>query len=114
MAQGADKDRNGSLSLAEFQTSRTAALLGRDSDGDGRLTAAEWAARETKARSKAARRDPARMFARLDRNRDGSLDRTEIGALLARRFARLDANADGALTREERAARRKGATAAEE
>ncbi len=113
LAQKADRDGNGSLSLAEFQASRSAGLLARDGDGDGRLTAAEWAARETQRAAKAGR-DPARRHARFDRNRDGRLDRTEIEALLARRFARLDTNGDGALTREERAARRRDTAAAEE
>ncbi len=113
-AQRADADGDGHISLAEFQASRSGALLARDGDGDGRVSASEWAAGGMKARSKAERRDPAKAFARFDRSGDGYLDRAEIATILASRFARMDANGDGVLTRDERAARRKGAPAAEE
>ncbi len=64
-AQRADADGDGHISLAEFQASRSGALLARDGDGDGRVSASEWAAGGMKARSKAQRRDPAKAFARL-------------------------------------------------
>ena len=111
LPQKADTDGDGRLSLAEFQASRVAALLARDSDGDGRVSAAEWAAGGIRQRPNAARRDPAKAFARLDRSGDGYLDRGEIEGLLARRFAKSDADGDGFLTRQERGGRRSAADA---
>lgn len=112
-AQKADTDGDGRLSLAEFQASRSAAILARDSDGDGRLSAAEWAVRARNSTAKAQRRDPTKAFARFDGNRDGFLDRGEIGGFLVRRFARADANGDGALTLDERGRGRNAANAKE-
>lgn len=82
---------------ADFQSAARTRLLRVDSDKDGRISKAEW----TEGR-KAGRRDPGRMFDRLDANGDGFLDGAEIDALTARRFARIDKNGDGVLTAEER------------
>lgn len=111
LAQKADLDRDGRLSLQEYQASRSSALLGRDSDGDGRVSASEWAAGGFKGAANRPRRDPAKAFARFDSNQDGYLDRSEIGNLVARRFARADVNGDGSLTRDERGGRRSATTA---
>jgi Ca2+-binding EF-hand superfamily protein len=53
------------------------------------------------------------MFARLDTNKDGYLDASELTAMAAQRFARMDANHDGMLTPDERHAM-PGATAPEQ
>jgi hypothetical protein len=105
-AQSTTQNGRAGLSLADFQSRRTGALLRADTNGDGRLSASEWAAARPDKAGKAPKQDPSRKFGRLDRNRDGYLDRSEIGAFVARRFARLDANGDGVLTRSERAAHR--------
>ena len=47
-----------------------------------------------------------RMFARLDTNGDGVIDREEYRALAAQRFDRMDTNKDGKVTAEERQAMR--------
>lgn len=90
---------------AAFQAGGRTRLMQADSDGDGRISAAEWAAM---IQARGGRRDPARSFARLDRNRDGSLDAAEVDAFTAHRFDRLDANRDGKVSADERAAVRGG------
>jgi Ca2+-binding EF-hand superfamily protein len=45
-----------------------------------------------------------RLFQRMDENRDGVLDQSDMDARRARTFERLDANADGKLDEAERAA----------
>ena len=101
---GSDAPRSGhkgrqSVTKQDFVARGEAALMRADTDGDGRVSRAEWmayaAARGMKGR-------PERQFARLDLNRDGVLDKSEIDAMLARRFAKRDTNADGLLTADER------------
>lgn len=92
------------MSLADFQAAGRQRILRADANRDGRISKEEWAAAR-----KNAKRDPARLFGRLDANGDGQLDASELDALLARRFQRLDANGDGVLTQEERQAGRKAA-----
>ena len=87
------------LAKADYQSLARARLMRGDGDGDGRISAAEWAAA---AKARGAKRDPARMFGLLDRNHDGQLDADEIDALTARRFERLDADKDGKVTADER------------
>ncbi|MGF7147984.1 hypothetical protein FHS96_001593 [Sphingomonas zeicaulis] len=90
--------------LADFQVAGRQRLLRADADGDGRISKEEWAAGR-----KNAKRDPSRMFTRLDANGDGQLEASELDALLARRFQRIDADGDGSITPDERAAGRKAA-----
>jgi Ca2+-binding EF-hand superfamily protein len=99
-----DTDGNGTVALAEFQAFTQKRLLRADSNSDSRISLDEWKARPTEAKAK---RDPAKMFGRLDKNDDGFLETTEMEPMIQRRFERLDANADGALSEEELSARRK-------
>ena len=48
----------------------------------------------------------ARMFARMDANGDGVVDREEYRAVMLRRFDRIDTNKDGKIDAEEREAAR--------
>ncbi|WP_116091733.1 EF-hand domain-containing protein [Sphingomonas crusticola] len=108
----------------DFAARARGRMMMLDADHDGRISQAEFAARaEQMAGARhgggadvdadaapARRRDPSRMFTRLDANKDGYLDPSEIDAMIAKRFARRDANHDGTLTADERHAMR-GTTA---
>lgn len=91
---------------SKVQQKIRARILAVDSDKDGRLSSAEFAAARV---AKGSKRNPAKVFARLDMNRDGYLSSGEIDSLAAKRVARLDANHDGVVSREEREAQRAGA-----
>lgn len=100
------------MTLQQFQARHDRRMLAADTDGDGRVSRAEFLAAAENGKAKAGKSVPAKRFARLDRNGDGYLDKAEIDASLAKRFQRLDANGDGVLSREERAAaRQRGAKA---
>jgi hypothetical protein len=115
------------MTLQQYLTVSRGRLLDRDSDGDGRISAAEFAAgmggRRGKGKPQGDAAPPAagatadvpaapggmmasRIFDRFDTNHDGYLDKTEVDALLTRRFERMDTNHDGILTAEEREASR--------
>ncbi|GLS19836.1 hypothetical protein GCM10007874_28530 [Labrys miyagiensis] len=72
--------------------------MAADTDGDGKISQAEWTAFAAKRKAKG---DPAKLFARIDANHDGFIDHGELDAFLAKRFARLDKNKDGVLTGNE-------------
>ncbi|WP_010188387.1 EF-hand domain-containing protein [Sphingomonas sp. PAMC 26605] len=91
------------MTLEQFQARHEKKLLAADNDGDGRVSRAEFV-----AAAKAGKGDPAKRFARLDRNSDGTLDRAEIDAMLARRFKRMDTNGDGVISPQERVAAHAG------
>lgn len=104
-------------SLADFQAASRQRLMQADTDHDGKLSQAEFAAGMAALRAggeggpggpggQGRGRDPSRMFKMLDTNGDGFLDAAEIDAMSARRFARLDANGDGKVTAAEREAAR--------
>lgn len=98
------------MTLEQYQSAGRARMMERDADHDGKISAAEFAAGGG-GRQGGGGMPPemaTRMFARLDANADGSLDKAEIDAMLAQRFARMDANHDGAVTAEERDASRGG------
>jgi len=89
--------------VKDFTTRRERRMLSADTDGDGKVSKAEFL-----AAARSGKGDPARRFNRLDRNADGLLDRQEIAAVMTRRFGRLDTNGDGMLTPTERAAAKAG------
>jgi Ca2+-binding EF-hand superfamily protein len=95
------------MTLEQFQARNTDKMFDRlDANKDGKISPEEFAAfRESNAKAdakatKAGKRGQ-RMFARFDKNNDGSLSRAEAGDVLAMRFKRMDANNDGVLTIEE-------------
>ena len=67
-----------------------------DADGDGQLSSAEFANRDTVLRS--LRRQ--KMFTHLDANADGMLDASEFPPML-QRLKKMDTNSDGEVTRDE-------------
>jgi len=86
------------ITLAQFLARREKAYMAADSDGDGKISQAEWMAFSARRKAKG---DPARLFARIDTNHDGFIDHDELEAFLTKRFARLDGNHDGVLTPDE-------------
>ena len=89
----------GGVTLQTFVARHEKKLLADDTDGDGKVSRAEYM-----AAAKSGRGDPARRFAKIDQNGDGMLDKAEIDAMLTRRFKRQDTNGDGVLSADERAA----------
>lgn len=88
-----------SVSLSTYQARHARKLLAADTDSDGKVSRAEFL-----AAGKGGKADPAKRFAKLDANGDGTLDKAEIDAMLSRRFRRLDTNGDGLISADERAA----------
>lgn len=91
----------GSMTLEQFISRQSERIMAADTDGDGKVSKAEFA-----GQAKGGRMDPSRLFDRMDMNHDGFLDKSEIRTALTRRFERVDANHDGVLTPDERVAMR--------
>ena len=97
LLQRADADGNGVLTRSEVDRFAAERFAAADGDRDGALSPGEFAG-ITRRRSP----DRAeRVFARLDRNGDGLVQRREYNQRPARIFARLDADKDGRITRDE-------------
>jgi hypothetical protein len=74
-----DADRDGGVSLAEYQDWLSYAFTRMDADGDGTLAPAELPGGRGKPVTLAEHRQTvAERFARQDRNRDGVLDAQEL------------------------------------
>lgn len=71
-----DSDGDGRISQAEFVAARAAAFARMDADGDGRVTAEEAQAARAAARTEFM----ARRFAALDSDGDGMISRAEFEA----------------------------------
>jgi hypothetical protein len=109
----ADANRDGRLSLAEFEQARSQRIAEQfrrmDLDGNGSLTQEEMrqAHRQHRELRKARRHEGQAMRSRLrglDANDDKALTRAEIGdkaPKLAEHFDDIDLDRDGRLTREE-------------
>ena len=108
-----DSNRDGRLSLAEFQAARSRKLAEQfskmDANRDGALTQDEMreAVREHKHMRSARKHQAMAMREQaiaLDTNNDKALSRAEIGdrmPKLAQNFDAIDLNNDGRLTRDE-------------
>lgn len=92
--------------LEQFLATRKERLLKADTNGDGRLSPAEW----KQARSGAGG-DSDRLFALVDTDKDGALGTAEIEAFITARFTRLDANGDKVVTRAEAAGAKQASAA---
>jgi len=98
MIERLDEDGDGKLALSEIPERMRPRLQPLDRNRDGILTQEELAAPRP---DNAARRDPKRLIARLDKDGDGALSGDEIPGWMQRRMERLDKNGDGRLTVDE-------------
>ena len=100
-----DLNRDGKITLAEFQKSQADAMLGRlDKNRDGKIARAEFKTMEDMARrfrGEAAAQRAAQMWTLMDADRDGAVTRAEIEGGAAKRFAQADTDRDGVLDRVE-------------
>jgi len=94
----ADRNRDGSVSRAEFIATRAGQFDRIDTNGDGGLSAAELAAL---APGQAERMAIRLGFGQFDTNRDGRLSRTEFDAGPTPAFDRIDADRDGVASARE-------------
>jgi Ca2+-binding EF-hand superfamily protein len=100
-----DRNRDGVVTLGEMRAMRTRRMAAIDINRDGRISRREFmSARPPWAKGRkqpGMERRRARIFARIDTDRDGVISPTEREASLMRWFARMDADRDGRLTRRE-------------
>lgn len=101
-----DRDRNGSISRAEFDAHHTAGMGGaRENRAERREDRMERRAERMQRRGMrgaAGMRLGGRNFDRVDANRDGRLSLAEARVAHLAMFTAADANRDGTVTREER------------
>jgi len=95
----ADTNRDGQITLAEYQASRAARFDRLDRDRDGVIRMQDFPRIAVRGDRGA---DLERMISAADRNRDGALTRAEMLASPPVAFAMADANDDGVLTAAER------------
>lgn len=98
-----DTDGDGAVSAAEFAATRKAAVEGLDADGDGKLSADELLAKEVKEFEARAKTRVAARIAAQDVDGDGLLSAAELATHAAPQalFDRLDANKDGTVSADE-------------
>jgi len=102
--EGMDADGDGRIGADEHAVAARRMFARMDANADGKVSAAEMDAAQPRVTGRRARRGAptsAQKIGVVDRNRDGVLSRAEHGAGAARMFARMDANGDGALDRKE-------------
>lgn len=98
-APNPDLNKDGKVTLSEFQQVQAGGILRLDADKDGKITKAEAKPLADRAPNGAAMVD--RIWGRLDANRDGIITRAEIDAGSKRRFELADTDKDGALSKDE-------------
>lgn len=98
-APNPDLDKDGKVTLAEYQKTQASGMLRLDANQDGKVTRAEAEAVSGRMPNGAAMVE--RMWGRLDANKDGVISRTEIDAGAKRRFEAGDTNKDGWLSKGE-------------
>jgi len=117
-----DTNGDGVMTRDEAMAQADARFDRMDANKDGKLTADEMRPRRPMGGPDAASPPPPpadgstpptgaggrgeRMFARLDTNGDGAIDREEFRAQAAQRFDRMDTNKDGKIDAAERQAAR--------
>lgn len=102
-----DTNADGKMTKDEFVKMASTRMIERaDTSKDGKVSLEEWNKRPMAIKAKAAGKDPAKRFTRLDANKDGFVEPADFGARLEKRFDRMDTDKDGVLTKEERRAAR--------
>lgn len=111
-----DRNADGAVSFAELSAARAGRMEAIDRDRDGRVSYDEFVNRgDDAARSGGAgsgrtsgrrARWRARLFVRIDRNRDGYITPEEHAHALRNWFARMDSDGDGLISAQEFAAAR--------
>jgi hypothetical protein len=98
-----DTDGDGRITAAEIAAFRAAGVAGSDANGDGKLSAEELAAQQLAMMRRIAEVRAARMVAELDLDGDGLLSVEELAArpMPVLRLERLDRDGDGVISREE-------------
>ena len=99
-----DTDGDGKVTVAEFEARGAERFAKIDTNGDGQLSQQE--ARNAKAK----RRE--KFQAKFDTNKDGTVSPEEITAMFEERVQKHDRDGDGALSMSEYLAAHKGANAA--
>lgn len=94
----ADANKDGLVTLAEFQTWRADQFDRLDRNGDGFITNAD---RSRRAAIRNPAFDVAEIAAAFDANRDGKVSRVEFANGPTPAFDRADANGDDVVTRDE-------------
>jgi hypothetical protein len=105
----ADTNRDGKISLQEYQTDRRNFLMAADTNHDGKVTKDEWdrAAQRLRTHLQLDGVDNANVIGKggwweaIDANGDGVITPDEIDAFTKARFQTLDLNGDGFLDRTE-------------
>ena len=92
-----DTNKDGKISKEEFEAQRPERIQMADANKDGKVTKKEF----EKFVVERAKAHADEMFARLDRNKDGTIDSADSKMMADTRFDRLDTNHDGSITKDE-------------
>lgn len=98
----ADTNKDGGIDAAEFAAMRTKQFSRLDAAGAGKITKADFPAALERVRQEQIRQRGEKMFDRLDANKDGAVSQQEFLARNDEAFKRMDRNGDGKLTRADR------------
>ena len=101
--EAVDADKDGKITVAEFDAFRAAEFAKADTNGDGQVSAEELAAKHLADITARAADKAARMIARMDDNADGQLSAEEMaqGPRAPTMFKRADSDGDGAISKDE-------------
>ena len=101
--EAVDADKDGKITIAEFDAFRAAEFAKADTNRDRQVSAEELAAKHTAEMTARAADMAVRMIARMDDNADGQLSADEMaqGPRALTMFERADSDGDGAISKDE-------------